>query len=114
MRRIVLHAEGAGETLGSITHLPPVGAELHEEMLGPAHLLVRRAASETWAVEATDIRFDAPQRFKARVPRGSDLHSEQKLRQLLTWVFPIQQPDLAIVLVDADGDLQRGNRLRQA
>lgn len=44
--------------------------------------------------------------------RGSDLLDGRTLRQLLTWVKPQQQPDLAIVLVDADGDLQRANRLR--
>jgi hypothetical protein len=112
--RIVVYAEGAAEALGSITLLPAVGEELREEMLGAAHVLIRRVIAEEWSLAQEAVRFDAPNRTRGRLARGSDLLHERRLRQLLTWAKPEQCPDLAIVLIDADGDHQRGTRLRTA
>jgi hypothetical protein len=114
--RIVVYAEGAAEALGSITLLPAVGEALREEMLGSAHILIRRVIAVEWGLAQEAVRFDAPNRTGGgRLARGSDLLHEQRLRQLLRWIRPErQQPDLAIVLIDADGDHQRGTRLRAA
>jgi hypothetical protein len=59
------------------------------------------------------ILFDRPQNVRARTARGSDLLHERTLRQLLTWPKATQQPNLAVVVVDADGDNQKASRLRQ-
>lgn len=113
--RVVLYAEGAGETSGSITLLPPPGAALTDEMLGPAHHLVGRAIAETWSVPAEAVRFESPLRTsRGTVARGSDLLDRGTLRKLLTWAKPTLRPELTIVLVDEDGDRARGRRLTES
>ena len=112
--RIVLYAEGAGELLGTISQLPPVGEALRPESWGPAHELIARMKHEPAPASPAELRFDSPKRFRGRLAKGSDLHNERALRELLSWFRPDEQPDLAVVLVDADGDQQRANRLRQA
>ncbi len=74
-------------------------------MLGPAHILTRRALA---ALDVDAVRFDSPARLRGRLPVGSDLHKPARLRQLLTWANPRLQPHLAIVMIDQDGD--RGRR----
>jgi hypothetical protein len=110
--RIVLYAEEAGEAVGSITQLPPVGEPLTDDMLGAAHVLVRRAVVELAGLDVHEVRFDAPKRTRGRLARGSDLRHPARLRELLTWVSPAQRPDAAVVLIDADGDRQLANRLQ--
>jgi hypothetical protein len=110
--RVVLYAEGAGETAGTTTQLPIApGSPLREEHLGAAHVLVRRVSAEARGCDPGEIRFEAPLRRRGRLPRGSDLVHPPTLRQLLSWARPALQPDVAIVLVDADGDRQRRTRL---
>jgi hypothetical protein len=48
------------------------------------------------------------------MPRGSDFLHAQTLAQLLTWPRPDKQPDLAVVIVDADGDSRRKPTLDEA
>ena len=111
--RVVLYAEGAGEMLGPVSLLPAPGEPLSEQMLGPAHILARRALTEARGLSAGDVRFDSPLRTRTgRLPRGSDLLHPRTLLQLLTWARPSRQPDLAIVLVDADGDRQRRRKIQ--
>jgi len=112
--RVVLYAEGAGELLGSITQLPPVATSLKDDFLGPAHLLLRRAMMEAWSAPSAAIAFESPKRFRGRLACGSDLHNERSLCELLSWFQPMQKPELAMVLVDADGDKQRQTRLQRA
>lgn len=115
MLRVVLYAEGAGEMLGSITLLPPPGQPLSEPMLGPAHVLVRRAIERARGIHRDEVRFEAPLRVPpGRLPRGSDLLSKAQLTKLMSWPRPGSAPDLAIVLVDADGDKQRKRKLEAA
>jgi hypothetical protein len=45
--RVVLYAEGAGETRGAVSLLPAPGEVLGEEWLGPGHLLIRRAIARS-------------------------------------------------------------------
>jgi len=55
------------------------------------------------AIEEATISFQSPLRTRrGRIARGSQLHDELTLRQLLTWVR--DPPDLGVVLVDADGE----------
>jgi hypothetical protein len=60
-----------------------------------------------------ELRFDAPLRSRGAVARGSSLHDSTTLRRLLTWALPEMTPDLAIVLVDEDGQPNRRTVLRQ-
>src|SRR5947209_6964249 len=110
--RVVLYAEGSGETRGELA-LPLRPADtLVEEMLGPAHLLARRALSAAKSVPENAIRFEQPLRTRrGRIARGSMLHDAQTLRELMTWGAPQRRPDLALVLVDCDGDPGRKTRL---
>jgi hypothetical protein len=78
-------------------------------MLGAGHVLVRRAIE---LVTPAPVRFEAPLRMRTgRLPRGSDLVHPPTLRKLLAWANPVLAPDLALVLVDADGDGQRRTHL---
>ncbi len=106
--RVVLYAEGTGE-LGSVSARPPPGEPLPEAHLGPAHLLVRRALAAARRTDPTAIVFESPLRLRSgREPRGSDLHEPTTLRRLLGFVRSV--PDMAIVLVDADGDSNERRR----
>ncbi len=112
MLRVVLYAEGAGETLGVDTMLPAPGSPLREEMLGSGHLLIRRAVESARAVPEAAMRFESPLRTRGRTAKGSDLRRKQTLRELLTWLTPSFEPDLVIVLVDSDGDPLRKTQLQ--
>jgi hypothetical protein len=108
MFRVVVYAEGAGELAGSKNLQPAPGSQLTEEELGSAHLLVRRCLERSRGLDASLVRFEEPLRTgRGRLARGSNLHSPATLRPLLFWADPSKQPDLAIVLVDADGDDDR-------
>ncbi|MDC0711961.1 DUF4276 family protein [Stigmatella sp. ncwal1] len=105
MFRVVVYAEGAGELAGSKNFQRAPGAALTEEELGSAHLLVRRCLEKVRDLDASGIRFEEPLRTgRGKLARGSILHSPATLRPLLLWADPARQPDLAVVLVDADGD----------
>ncbi len=105
--RVVLYAEGGGETGGIAKGLPPApGESLTDDWLGVGHILVRRAITLVRSIQEVTISFESPLRTRrGRIARGSELHDEQTLRQLLTWLR--KRPDLAVVLVDADGDNAR-------
>lgn len=108
--RVVLYAEGAGDAPASGLPLHP-DAELHDEHLGPAHHLVRRCLCEGTRLPVAAVRFRAPLRHRGRIAVGSDLLHSKVLRQLLTWPRVDARPDLAVVLVDEDGDAGRRSRL---
>lgn len=115
--RVVLLAEGAGETGGTQTLLPAAGDTLTDAMLGPAHSLVRRAVAQGWSVPAEAVRFEVPLRTtRGTIPRGSELLDRGTLRRVLLWARPTLRPDLNIVLVDADaeGATARRDRLTTA
>jgi hypothetical protein len=86
-----------------------------EDELGPGHLLVRRSLAAARGRPEGEIYFEEPLRtWRGSVARGSHLHNGRILKKLLTWARPELQPDLAIVLVDCDGDRQRKPRLTAA
>jgi hypothetical protein len=116
MFRVVVYAEGAGELAGSRSLRPAPGEPLAEEELGSAHLLVRRCLEKSRGLATNNVRFEEPLRTSrgGRLARGSILHSRDTLRPLLFWVDPNKKPDLAIVLVDADGDGERQTLLDDA
>src|SRR5580704_10360316 len=111
MLRVVLYAEGAGETLGPTSALPAPGRPLEEGMLGGGHVLIRRTLGQARSIPDGEILFESPLRTRGRVARGSDLIDRRTVRQLLTWPDPNLRPDLVVVLVDRDEDKQRKNRL---
>src|SRR5262245_7315643 len=53
---------------------------------------------------AESVRFEEPLRLPARTPRGSDLRRRKNVRHLLTWGSHARRPDLAVVLIDEDGE----------
>jgi hypothetical protein len=115
MFRVVVYAEGAGELAGAKSLQPAPGSQLTEEELGSAHLLVRRCLEKSRGLTADTVRFEEPLRTpRGRLARGSILHSRDTLRPLLFWAGPIKEPDLAIILVDADGDEDRQRLLDNA
>ncbi len=115
MFRVVVYAEGHGELAGSKSLQPAPGSALTEEELGSAHLLVRRCLERSRSLDASEVRFEEPLRTgRGKLARGSILHSPTTLRPLLFWADPNKQPDLAIILVDADGDDERQGLLDSA
>lgn len=106
--RILLYAEGPGEDRGQIGWLPEPGEPLLPEMLGPAHHLFSRVLASELSAPETAIQFLSPFRLDGSRPhRGSDLLVRRNLRRLLTIAAPSRRPDLAIVLVDEDGQGDR-------
>ncbi|HLK99629.1 MAG TPA: DUF4276 family protein [Myxococcaceae bacterium] len=115
MFRVVVYAEGAGELAGTSSFPRAPSSPLTEEELGSAHLLVRRCLERARDLDASLVRFEEPLRTgRGRLAKGSILHSPTTLRPLLLWAAPERQPDLAIVLVDADGDEERQQALDSA
>jgi hypothetical protein len=112
--RIVLYAEGPGDSGGEVTRLPPPGDVLEEHHLGAAHTLVRRCVARESSIPEAAVKFLCPLRVLGRHHKGSDLLHRQVLRQLLTWPAAHRRPDLAIVFVDADGERNRRNTLLEA
>lgn len=111
--RTVLIGEGGGELGGESTLLPAPGEPLDEPHIGAGHLLVRRCISKLGGIPEGAVRLESPLRLRARVPRGSDLLDRRNLRQLVTYASPGRRPDLAVVLVDADGDANARKKLLQ-
>ena len=110
--RIVLYAEGRGETGGELRFAPAPGTRLEKEGLGPGHVLVRRATAAARSIPEAAVVFEEPLRTRrGRLARGSDLHNASTLQQLLTWGSRDRQPHLAIVLIDSDGDAGRKARV---
>jgi len=107
---VTLIAEGAGEDRGARpNHLPQPdpGEALVDEELGAGHLLFRRAIAHARSLPEDAVRFHAPLRLRSgRLARGSDLLVSNRVKQLLTYP-PGPAPDLALVLVDADGEPSR-------
>lgn len=115
MIRVVVYAEGAGELAGAKSLQPSPGSLLSEEELGSAHLLVRRCLEKARGLDSTHVQFEEPLRTpRGKVAKGSMLHSRETLRPLLLWADPRKQPDLAVVLIDADGDAGRQMLLEEA
>lgn len=113
-KHVVVYAEGVGETAGSISSARAPGSAIPEDALGAAHLLVRRALAPARNLPESAIVFDEPLRTRGRIPRGSDLHDARTLAQLLTWASPSRRPELAIVMIDSDGDVRRKEKLAEA
>ncbi|MFL5351667.1 DUF4276 family protein, partial [Archangium sp.] len=90
------------------------GTPLTENELGAAHLLVRRCLERSRSLAPELIRFEEPLRSRGKLARGSMLHSRTTLRPLLFWADENLRPDLAIVLVDADGKEERQAELDSA
>lgn len=112
--RVVVYAEGAADRAGELG-LPPVpGAGLIDVHLGAAHHLVRRVVADVHGVPPAAVQFEAPRRGPRgrREATGSDLLARETVRQLLTWFEASKRPDLAVVLVDADGKRERYQLLR--
>ena len=103
--RVVVYAEGANELYGELVLPIAPRSTLTDEELGAAHALVRRTIESRAPAAAHGIQFEEPLRLvpSLRRPRGSDLLDRKSLRRLLTW-GPHSRPDLAVVLVDEDGD----------
>jgi hypothetical protein len=102
--RVVLLAEGSGETLGEGPFgRPAPGEPIRGEEQGAGHILVARALEVARRLPAAAIQFQTPPRVRGRDARGSDLLYRDTLRRLLTWPRPQDRPDLAVVLVDQDG-----------
>lgn len=107
--RIAVYAEGSRDA-GRALSLP-LGDELADTELGPVHVLIRRCLAG--ALPEGAIRFARPQRTRnGRVARGSDLLDRTTLRQLLSWPPQRRAPQLAVVVIDADGELARADLLR--
>jgi hypothetical protein len=104
--RVVLYAEGSLETGLPVGRTAAPGTELTDVELGPAHLLIKRCLRDVGGT-SSPIAFEAPLRIAGRVARGSDLLVGRSLRRLLTWPARALAPDLAVVLVDGDGDTSR-------
>jgi hypothetical protein len=111
--RVVVYSEGPTDLAGEIAWPPTPGEPLSEGHLGPVHILVRRVLA--LKVPEPAVRFEAPLRVRGgREARGSDLHHERTLRQLLRWPRVDRRPDLAVVIVDADDERGRARRLEVA
>ncbi|HEX8706109.1 MAG TPA: DUF4276 family protein [Myxococcaceae bacterium] len=115
MFRVVVYAEGAGELAGPTSFPRAPSSPIPEDELGSAHLLVRRCLERARDLDASLVRFEEPLRTgRGKLARGSILHSATTLRPLLFWADPERQPNLAVVLVDADGDEERQKLLDSA
>src|SRR5438094_953071 len=94
---------------------PAPGTALADELLGAAHLLVRRVISDARGLPEAAVEFEEPLHTRrGTVAVGSDLYHPPTLRQLLTWANPSKRPELAVVLVDCDGEYQRRQELAVA
>ncbi len=111
--RVVLYAEGARETWGTVRPAAAALEQLDDEELGPAHVLVRRCLKNQPDVQPSDIRFLAPLPLGGRPARGSQLLNPGNLKRLLAFSDPQRQPDLCVVLVDQDGEKSRRSTLEK-
>lgn len=110
--RVVLYAEGAGETVALRSMPPGPNEQLQPSEWGPGHHLLARALAR---IGQSAPVFHAPLRLgRGRVPRGSDLLDVQNLRVLCTWIRLEHLPNLVVILVDEDGNTQRRRDLAGA
>lgn len=109
--RVMLYAEGVGETGAGQGLPPPPLDEIWEDALGPGHWLIRRAIATSWQIPEAAIRFVSPLRHRAQIIRGSMLLDREILRRAATFADPRRMPDLVIMLVDSDGDADRKREL---
>lgn len=73
-----------------------------------------RSLAHTWSVPEAAVQFEAPLRtVRGTVARGAELLDRGTLRRILSWARPTQRPDLAVILVDADGTHDRRARLAE-
>lgn len=103
--RVVLLAEGKNDLGGPWPWTAP-GQRLGEDELGPAHVLVRRAAARVaGAPEEAVVFFAPPRTAEGRRITGSQLHDERTLRRVALAVRLGQETHaaLCVVLVDDDG-----------
>jgi len=114
MVRLVLYCEGSRES-GRKARLPRTpGDRFDEHDLGPAHVLTRRLLGERAGLAREAVVFEAPLRSRRGVElRGSDLLVPARLRAALTWPMTGSFPDVAVVIVDRDGDERRRSLLYQ-
>jgi hypothetical protein len=74
-------------------------------------VLLQRCIERARSIPPAAVLFEEPLRVRTLLAQGSHLIHQPTLRRLLTWARPEMRPDLAIVLVDRDGDLDRKKRL---
>jgi hypothetical protein len=118
---VVVYAEGEGELasgLESEFELPiEPGRSIPEERLGPAHRLVRRAIAHVSDVPGAAVSFQQHKRFEGRQPKGSDLRRAEALKQLLNYdeLYADRPPvpELAVLLIDQDGEAGRRQSLEE-
>jgi hypothetical protein len=103
----VLYAEGSAEHGGAVRLLPAPGHDLSPIHLGPGHLLVQRMVAEHVKCPLEAIRFLSPLRYRGATVRGSQLLNPRVLRSLIAFPANHRRPDLAVVLIDEDGDRSR-------
>lgn len=110
--RVVLYAEGPNEA--GVEGPPSYDRRrpLPDEELGPAHVLSRRAIARATGRDPRSIRFEPPLLHLGRAAVGSQILDGKVLPRLLTWADPAQAPELAIVLVDGDGEKKRRSTLQ--
>ena len=63
--RVVLYAEGGGETGGEARLPPTPGAVLDESELGVGHVLVARALEKVRNIPIAAVRFEGPSATRA-------------------------------------------------
>lgn len=103
--RAVLLAEGNGESGPNAQRGP--GSPIHVEDWGPGHELFARAIAASSSIPREAVQFLEPLRTsRGAIAKGSNLLHRQTLRRLLSYL-PAVRPELAIVLIDADGDTSR-------
>lgn len=108
----VVYAEGPAELRAerdtNLNLRPRPGQALLEEQFGAVHWLVRRSLAHVTEVPPNAVRFQEPKRTgRAKVAQGSKLLKPQVLRPLMQWTEP---PDLAVLVVDRDGEANRNRK----
>lgn len=112
---VAVYVEGTTEAGSGWRSHPSPGAPLTEQQEGPVHFLVRRSMARSLVVPEASVRFVSPlRRADGAVARGADLLRPKTLRKLLTWSGLAPSPDIAVVLVDHDGDDTRLSRLKSS
>jgi hypothetical protein len=110
--RLVLYCEGTRESGGKARLPSAPGERLGDDELGPAHVLTRRAVAARANLSDDATIFEAPLLSSSGITlRGSDLLVRRNLRRALTWPATKRYPDIAVVIVDRDGDRRRRNQL---
>jgi hypothetical protein len=110
--RVALYCEGAGESGGS-GYGVRVGDVLADEQLGAAHVLVRSALQFVDARRGAELQFVEPQRTASGRVVGGQLLLPKTLRKVLSWADAKRAPELAVVLVDEDGQSDRLSVLKR-